>query len=481
MEGSPGPSDLRKQLKEREAEVGILRDQLRESQEENDRLRRENEQPRKELKAAGRGKQAQGQSKRKKRRKRSGRKAGKGRFTFRGAPATAATSGPPQPVPVTITQCPCCGGELRWERTDDVTVTDMPERPQPEVKCYGVEVHRCEACGQRVRGQHPDVAPGQYGATAHRVGPRVKAAAHAVHYGMGVPVRKLPAILREFTGVEVTQSALTQDALKKSTGVIGNAYQELRAGVAQAPVTYTDDTGWSIHGQSAHLMVFDTDQATVFQIRNQHRNEEVRELFPADYAGVMVTDRGKSYDAEELSNVEQQKCLDHLKRNIDEVLETKTGRARSFGLNLKGILQNSRQLWRDQRAGKAKNYQARAEQFDQDLTDHLRHRFLKDEDNQKLLDGIGEQHDQGHVLRFLDNPAVEPTNNRGERTLRPPVIVRKLSHGSKNERGADGFSVFSSVIQTALKRGASSTFDALHNLFGSKEPVAPTEAQPPPS
>src|SRR3989454_7025383 len=106
----------------------------------------------------------------------------------------------------------------------------MPERPQPEVKSYAVEVRRCERCGQRVRGQHPDVAADQYGATAHRVGPRLKAAAHVVHYGMGVPVRRVPAILREFTGVEVTQSALTQDALKKSTGVIGNAYQELPSG-----------------------------------------------------------------------------------------------------------------------------------------------------------------------------------------------------------------------------------------------------------
>jgi len=187
-------------LKEREAEVRDLRGRLSEAQEEIDRLRRENEQLRKELKAAGRGK-SQGQSKRKKKRKRSGRKAGKGRFTFRSAPAAAAASGPPQPVPVTIIECPCCGGQLRWERTEDVTVTDMPERPQPEVKCYAVEVRRCEACGQRVRGQHPDVAPDQYGATAHRVGPRVKAAAHVVHYGMGVPVRKVPAILREFTGL----------------------------------------------------------------------------------------------------------------------------------------------------------------------------------------------------------------------------------------------------------------------------------------
>jgi hypothetical protein len=127
--------------------------------------------------------------------------------------------------------------------------------------------------------------PINMGRRAHRVGPPVKAAAHAVHYGMSVPVRKVPAILREFTGVEVTQSALTQDALKKSTSVIGNAYQQLRAGVALAPVTYTDDTGWSIHGQSAHLMAFDTDQATVYQIRSQHRNEQVRELIPPTTRG----------------------------------------------------------------------------------------------------------------------------------------------------------------------------------------------------
>lgn len=358
----------------------------------------------------------------------------------------------------------------------------MPERPQPEVKCYAVEVHRCKACGQRVRGQHPDVAPDQYGATAHRVGPRVKAAAHAVHYGMGVPVRKMPAILREFTGVEVTQSALTQDALKKSAGVIGNAYQELRAGVAQAPVTYTDDTGWSIHGQSAHLMAFDTDQATVFQIRNQHRNEEVRELIPADYAGVMVTDRGKSYDADELSNVDQQKCLDHLKRNIDGVLESKKGPARSFGMSLKKILRDSRKLWRNQRAGKAKNFQARAKKLDEELTDHLRPRFLKDEDNQRRLDGIGEQHDRGSVLRFLSNPAIEPTNNRSERAVRPAVIARKLSRGSKSIGGAEAFAAFTSVIQTAVKRGASSIFSALNDLIGSKAPEASaTKAHAPPS
>lgn len=463
-----------------EQENEVLRERLEQAEEDNERLRRENEQLRKELKAAGRGSQ-RGKREPKADPKRPGRQAGQGPFTFRQAPAdTGANSEPPREVPVTVTQCPCCGGELRYERTDEATVTDMPQAAQPEVKSYAVEVRRCERCGQRVRGQHPDVAPDQYGATAHRLGPRVKAAAHTVHYGMGVPVRKLPTILREFTGIEVTQSALTQDALKKSEGVVGNAYQELRTGIATAPAVYTDDTGWRIHGQTAHLMTFDTDQATVYQIRSRHRNEEVRELIPADYAGVMVTDRGKSYDAEELLGVQQQKCLDHLKENIHEVLEHKVGRARSFGLKLKSILREARQLWRDQRAGKAENFPVEVERMEEELTIHLRPRRLQDEDNQRLLDGIGLQHDRGRVLRFLHDPAIEPTNNRAERSLRPAVIVRKLSHGSKNERGAKAFAAFTSVIQTAAKDPACAIIDALQNLFQSKSHKAPPEAHPPP-
>ena len=68
-----------------------------------------------------------------------GRKAGQGRFTFRKAPAGGGMSKePPVEVPVTVSQCPCCGGELRYERTDEATVTDMPQAAQPEVKSYAV-------------------------------------------------------------------------------------------------------------------------------------------------------------------------------------------------------------------------------------------------------------------------------------------------------------------------------------------------------
>jgi hypothetical protein len=41
-----------------------------------------------------------------------------------------------------------------------------------------------------------------------------------MHYDLAVPVRKWPAILREFTGIDGRQSALTRDARKKSEGVV---------------------------------------------------------------------------------------------------------------------------------------------------------------------------------------------------------------------------------------------------------------------
>jgi hypothetical protein len=95
-------------------------------------------------------------------------------------------------------------------------------------------------------------------------------------------------------------------------------HQALRAGVCQQPTVNTDDTGFRINGVPAFVMAFDTPASTVYQIRLRHRNEEVRELIPADYGGVMGTDRGKSYDAEELLAVAQQKCIPNIQRNVGE-------------------------------------------------------------------------------------------------------------------------------------------------------------------
>ena len=386
--------------------------------------------------------------------KRPGRKPGQGEFRHRQQP-TASPDQPPLEVPVDESACPQCGGRLEADGEETVSNTDLPPRPAPEVKLYRVQICRCRNCQRRFRGRHPDVAVDQHGATAHRVGPRVMAMAHALHYGHGVPVRRVPEIVGELTGIGVTQGAITQDAMKQAGRQVGAQYRQLRDRVRESPVTYTDDTGWRVAGKPAYLMGFDTDRETVYQVRSQHGHEQVMEIIPGDYAGTLVTDRGVSYEAKALQGVEQSKCLSHLLRNVSEVVENKQGPAKRFGVRLTEILQQGNRLWRDYHEGRVPDLARVAEEITGELNHHLRDRHLRDPDNQRLLDGIGFQNDQGRVFLFLEKPEVEPTNNRAERALRPAVIARKVSHCSKTERGAEAYAAFHSVLQTAKKAGTS--------------------------
>jgi transposase len=404
--------------------------------------------------------------------KRPGRKTGQGTFRSRTPPAPETITEPVVAVPVTASACPACGGTLVPERVDAAYRTELPAVVRPRISAYQVAVSRCTACGRHVRGGHPDLTSDQYGATAHRVGPRLMAAAHLLHYGLGVPTRKVPAVLQILTGAVRTQSALTQDALRRAVGAVGGAYRRLRRHVRDARAVDTDDTGWRVGGVPAWLMTFETDTEAVYQVRPRHRNEEVREVVPADYAGVMVTDRGKSYDAAGLGAVKQQKCLAHIQRSLAAVVETKRGKARWSGTRLKALLRDAVALWHDHRDGQARGFAAQASRLRATITHHLRDRTLSDRDNQRLLNELGGHHDRGHLLRFLSDPALEPTNNRAERALRPAVIGRKVSQCSKTWGGAEAFAAFTSVVRTLAKTQSDSIIDALMRVFRPPKPHA---------
>jgi transposase len=398
--------------------------------------------------------------------RRPGRKPGEGRFSFRQAPHPEEITELPVNVPVALESCPGCGGKLVEERVDFAYITDLPSLPRPEVTRYRVWVCRCTGCGRKVRGEHSDLASDQYGATAHRVGKRGMAAAHTLHYQMGVPVRKVPAVLEALTGLQLTQGAITQDALRQARGSVGAVYQELRRSVRDSPAVYTDDTGWKVGGENAQLMAFDTDQATVYQVRSRHRHQEVQEIVPRNYQGVMVTDRGLSYEAHSFSRVKQQKCLAHLQRTLSEVLAHKKGRAQDLAEGTRELLRLAVRSWEEYHWGSRKEFHRWVPEVHWALSYHLRDRPLKDQDNQKLLRMLRRYHQRGDLLRFLEQPEVEPTNNRVERMLRPAVIARKVSQCSKTWSGADAFAAFTSVIQTFLKKGLpSSMVEALADLF----------------
>jgi transposase len=387
-----------------------------------------------------------------------GRKPGQGNFTHRAAPVPAPEDELREvDVPLEIDQreCPKCLTPL--DITQEIaTIEDTPPRPKRIITRFTVDVGKCPHCDYQIRGQHPELSPTQNGATAHVIGPEVMAQALDLHYAQGLPLRKVPQVIQGFTGISLTQSALTQRACRlcDEGGQFEPIYKTLKEDVIASRVMQTDDTGWRINAVLAFVMGFFTKRTAYYQIRLQHRCEEVQEVIKPDHPGAVVTDRASTYRAQCYDAVEMQRCISHILTNIKKVAEQKTGAAKAFPSELKRQLKAANELWKKFEAKEISRaeYRRRGQEASTALSHLLRQRKLTDADNQRLLDGIGLEHDNGRLLLFLERPEVPPTNNYAERMLRPAVIARKVSQCSKNERGARTYAMMKSIVVTLKLR-----------------------------
>ena len=53
------------------------------------------------------------------------------------------------------------------------------------------------------------------------------------------------------------------------------------------------------------------------------------------------------------------------------------------------------------------------------------------------------------LTTFLHDPQVDGTNNAAERALRPAVVMRKITGGSRSESGAQAWAILASIMRTA--------------------------------
>jgi hypothetical protein len=107
-----------------------------------------------------------------------------------------------------------------------------------------------------------------------------------------------------------------------------------------------------------------------------------------------------------------------------------------LGENLKMLFRTALDLWEEYHAGDTTDFVTKAAELRSVISYLLRERTLRDPDTRRSLKVLRRRHWRGELLRFLENPRIEPTNNRVERALRPAVIARKVSQCSKNDARA---------------------------------------------
>jgi len=373
--------------------------------------------------------------------KRPGRKAG----DQYGQQATRAK---PQRVDETIeVACPLycehCQSKVVLEGKAYQYQIDLPEI-RPWTTEFILHHGKCSQCGREAVGRHCRQSSQAFRVGSVQLGPGVLGFAAWLNKVAGLSYGKIAALLQELAGLEVSRSALCRGLLRLSTK-LEPVYEELKAKMQSAPVVYPDETGWREGGHSAWLWVFTNRQETVYSIQPGRGYAEAAEVLGEGYAGVLVADGWAPY--QRFEEATHQTCLAHLLRRCEEMLEQATGPAARFPRAVKEILQSALEV-RDQRdagtiSGKA--LEKAQEELESQMESRLSGQYTNPA-NRRLAKHLIRHQDQLFV--FLERADVEATNWPAEQGIRPAVINRKTSGGTRTAAGSQAQAILMSVLRT---------------------------------
>ena len=232
------------------------------------------------------------------------------------------------------------------------------------------------------------------------------------------------------------------------------AYEELEKQVRSSNETkHIDETGWKRWGKREFVWIMSTASGAVYKIQGG-RGAEYRDALLGNAATKrvpFVTDRLAIYRFQG----PHQFCLAHLKRDIKRFAE-RTGLDGDWGQVMLQYLKRIFELWRDYREKRRtrRSFRRASRQCRDDFEYGLLVASTKGKHSPSL------RRFSRALLRRAENlwvfavrDGVEPTNNQAERDLRGIVIVRRISYGSKSERGDRFIERINSVVTTLKRQG----------------------------
>lgn len=258
------------------------------------------------------------------------------------------------------------------------------------------------------------------------------------------------ALIKEAFGVPISAGSVINLERRISHALLPSYSYILQNLQGRKDVKHLDETSWRTEGKNRYLWLLATSNAVVYKIQKGRGGAELQELLNAQKNGIFITDRYAVYRF-----TKHQLCLAHLLRDLQKYKE-RAGPDGSWGHLMKELLNSVLSLWHDFRLGElSRGRLIKKSQFDRDL---FRYWLTKGVVSKKYSSSLQRfafsLHRNGSsFFRFIYNHKVDPTNNHAERLLRPAVIWRKTSFGSRSPHGERFIERICSVLNTLALQG----------------------------
>jgi len=338
-------------------------------------------------------------------------------------------------------ECPKCNTPLKRTTVRIThTVTDIPpfDSIKPITTQYQIERQWCKACHREVRIIPTGVVPGS------RLGVNLLTLVMMWHYRMRLPFAKICEQLSILYEITVSAGTLALMVQKAQT-FLGHEYEKLGREVRGSPVLHADETSWRVEGKNYWCWTAATDKATVYRI-DESRGKGIAEKLLANACGVLVRDDYKAYTKLPLV---QQSCWAHLLRKSHEEVarDSVSDEMRRVHQKLKdmfGLLTEDLA-----RPFNKQELEELYEWYKKDIDKIIKSQF-QSADARRVQTRVRNQ--TTNLITALLFEGVPLTNNLAERAIRPLVVTRKISGGSKTEKGATAHAVNMSIIESICKK-----------------------------
>ena len=353
---------------------------------------------------------------------------------------------PTRQVEHVVEHCPDCGTQLSggWtHRTREVI--ELPVAPV-QVTEHVFIARTCPVCRRRrvPTAQLDGVALGR-----QRLGVNVLSLIATLREEGRLPIRSiqwyLDTVHQLSLSVGAIVSAIHQTAQQAQPAVAG-LVDRIRA----SPVVHADETGWRQNGNNGYVWTFSTPTERYF-LRRGRGKAVVDEALGESFSGVLVSD---FYAAYHHYDGPKQRCWVHLLRDIHD-LAALYPKDTSKDTSLAQWAAAVHQLYVEARS--FTHPQARRRRTAQLAWERqllaICQPFLADPlaVQAKLCRRI-ERHIK-ELFVFVAEPDVPSDNNPAERSLRHLVISRKISGGTRSERGTESKMTLASIFGTWRARG----------------------------